>query len=550
MLDVARLVFVYCIINWITIVALVSIRELPTDDIVVNLNKGYALKRIGLYSPNIVEQIVHTFVSLDNFCAVQTTDAVCKYTSTSTTKNIMELATMITPRHARDTSSTYDREIVSKLIAKDLIRIVVQHKPDEFLRDTKSSVHVINNQFHYQKNDDKALTPASSINTVDNYNDILRFHPASVDIIIKQINNNRISFEYLSLTDLKLFLTTVFSNIDESYKINNVEESLNAFSQLIVGQSVYALRYCALGRQHSLSSKPCLAVSTLFLRVPTDNVSIFSIYRLIPLPIIFDHDKYIYSNLPKVIGINSIDETLVMWNDDFDNTECTFSPIVLCQYKPVSMSLSKPSCLSQLFDDHQLATNMCEVSRSQNIGQGVLHIDDGLWLFYNINHTHYCQVYSNLNEFTQTITINEAAIVRIPCHNTVICPDFQLPAASCKANRVIVTPSFTFNIQNLPHFIVSIKNMTQTLVSTHHMQFEKSIREFMIDFISNRSKFKETMRDFGMYILYVICCIFIMIVIYVIKLIKYKRQNEKNDLDKLKKEVNNLDSQIQDIIDF
>jgi hypothetical protein len=293
----------------------------------------------------------------------------------------MELATMITSRHTRDTSSAYDRESVSKLIAKDLSRILMQHKPDEFLQDTESSVHFINNQFYYHKNADKLSTSTSSINTVDNYNDILRFRPTSIYIIIKQINSTRISFEYLSLVDLKLFLTIVFSNIDDSYKINDVEESLNAFSQIIVGQSVYALRYCGLSRQYSLSSKPYLAVSTLFIRISSNSPSVYSIYRLLPLPIVANGNKYIYSDLPKIIGINSIEQTLIMWNDELDSNECTFSPIVLCHNTPISMSLSESSCLSQLFDDYQSVTIMCQVSRSQNIEQTVLRIDDGLWLF-------------------------------------------------------------------------------------------------------------------------------------------------------------------------
>jgi hypothetical protein len=138
------------------------------------------------------------------------------------------------------------------------------------------------------------------------------------------------------------------------------------------------------------------------------------------------------------------------------------------------------------------------------------------------------------------MSIDTAAIVRIPCHKTIICPDFQLPTASCKTNRLLVTPSFEFNIKNLPQFVVPIKNMPQTLVSAHHTQLEKSIKELMPTFSLKQSKFQEIIREFGMYILSVVCCIFIMIFIYIIKLIKYK----------LQKEINSLDSQIQDIINF
>ena len=519
-------------------VALVSIRELPTDDVIVNINKGYALRRIGTYSPNMIEQVVHTFVSLDNFCAVQTTDAVCIYSSASPTANIMELNTMVTSRHTRYTTSIYDREHVSKLISTDLSHVLVQHKPDEFLRDTKSSVHFINNQFHYQKNDNQPLSSTSSTNTVDRYSDILRFRPTSVDTIIKQINSNRISFEYLSSDDLKLFLTTIFSSIDDSYQINDIQESLNAFSQLIIGQSIYALRYCTLSRQHPLSSKPCLAVSTLFLRIPSNSRSIYSIYSLLPLPIVVENERYIYSNLPNVFGINYIEQTLIMWNNELENNECTFSPIVWCHNKPISLPLSQSSCLSQLFDDYQSVTDKCQVNRLPNIGQGIMYIVDGLWLFYNTHLTYYCQVNSTLNELIETISITEAVVVRVPCDTTITCLDFKLSAASCKGNRIIITPTFTSTNHHLSHFFVPIQNMKQTLVSAYHTQLEKFMTDLMLTFPLIQSKFKDTIHDIGLAILSFFCSIFILIFGYIFKYIKYQHPREINDVR----------SQIEDIV--
>ncbi|CAF1462912.1 unnamed protein product [Adineta steineri] len=540
MFDISSSIFAYFIINSITIIVLASIGELPANDVIVNIDKGYALRRIGTYSPNIMEEVVHTFISLDNFCALQTTDAVCKYTSASTTTNIMELTTMITSKHGRDISFTYDRENVSNIIGIDLNHILVQHKPNEFLRNTKSSVHFVNNKFQYYNDDEKALSSTSSMNTIDKYNDILRFRPTSVDKVIKQINNNRISFEHLSLDDLKIFLELVFSNIDNSYKINDVEESLSIFNQLIVGQSVYALRYCAISRQHSLSSKPCLAISTLFLRNPTNSLLMYSIYQFIPLPIVVEGEKYVYSNFPKVIGINKIDQSLIVWGNELENNECLFTPIVLCHNKPISLLLSQSSCLSQLFDDHQSVTSMCDVTRTSNIEQGIMHIDNGLWLFYNIHITQYCQVQSTLNQWIETISINEAAIVRIPCDKILICSNFQLPVTTCKANRVIVTPSFTFGTQNLPYFIVPIKNMTQMLVAAYRTQLTKSIKELMLTFSTKEFESTERHIQLAIYILSSICGIFAMIIAYFCKFIKCKQPRQMNELR----------SQIEDIIDL
>jgi len=429
---------------------------------------------------------------------------------------------------------------VSKLIGTDISRILAQNHPDQINNNNKSNIHFINNKIYYQKTLEKILTQVPSNNGVDNYSDIPRIRPTSAEIILRQINNNRISFDYLFDNDLQLFLTGIFSTIHNLYTISNVHDSLNAFTQLIVGQSVFALRQCPLIKKDSLSSQPCLAVSTLFLWIPAGTVSTFSVYRLISLPVIFNNDKYIYSNLPKVIGINPIDQTVITWNDDLAIDQCTFSPIILCKHRPVIMSLSKSSCLSQLFDDNQLTTSMCEVRRSQNIEQNVLDIDDGVWLFYNVNHPTYCQVYSNINGLPEIISIREAAVVRMTCDKTITCSDFQLPTTHCKEKRVIIIPSLTFNAQGLSNSIVPIKNMTQTIVSSYHVQLDKSINEWMTISKLNQSKPWDVIREFAMHILSFISFIFIVICLYIIKLLRYT----------LQKETTKIQSQIRDIIKF
>ena len=104
----------------------------------------------------------------------------------------------------------------------------------------------------------------------------------------------------------------------------------------------------------------------------------------------------------------------------------------------------------------------------------------------------------------------------------------------------LITPSFTFNIQNLPHFIVPIKNMTQTLLSAHHIQSEKSVKELMLTF---SSKSKERLLELGLYILSAVCGIFVMLFVYIIKLIKYKQ-------NKLQRKMNKLQSEVDDIVDL
>jgi hypothetical protein len=117
------------------------------------------------------------------------------------------------------------------------------------------------------------------------------------------------------------------------------------------------------------------------------------------------------------------------------------------------------------------------------------------------------------------------------CDKTITCADFQLPSTFCKEKRVIITRSLTFNPQNLSYFIMLNKNMTQMIVSSYHVQLEKSIKGLMTAFQSKQSTRKETIRDFAMYILSFVCFIFVAISLYIIKLITYKLQKEINSLN-------------------
>jgi hypothetical protein len=526
MINITKVFFLYLTINSIRAISLVSIEELSKNDIIINIKKGYALRHIGVYSPNVVEQIVHTFIPIKQFCMMSPETDVCMFSSLWKKTNVVELGTMMTSHHTVRTLSSYNSDSVLSLISKDLSQVLMQRHPDEIINYNKSIFHFLNNQFYYQKSDEKALSTLSTNKAINNYYDVTRLRQTSIEKILKQISNNIIGFEYLSDTDLKLFLTAILSSIDTSYTISNVQESLNTFAELIVGQSVFASRYCSLHEQISSPSQPCLIISTLFLRTPPDSTSLFSIYRLIALPIIFNDDKYVYSNLPRVVGINSIDQTLLIWNDEFDMNECTFSYVVQCKKMPVLSSLSKLSCLSQLFDQNQLVTSMCEVRRSQNIDQDVIDISNGIWLFNNIQQTQYCQISSSSNELVETITINEPSIVRIPCNNTLTCIDYQLPALSCTQHRLIVTPNFPSNIRQLSHFILPIKNMTKTLVSTYEVQLEKTIKDMKSKLLIPQLTFKQLMHDFGLCILAFICFIIFTLIIVGVKWIKNKDERQ------------------------
>ncbi|CAF1387277.1 unnamed protein product, partial [Didymodactylos carnosus] len=225
MIDTARLLLTcFAAINSIRTITFVPMQDLPTVDVVIDTNKGFALQLIGIYSPKLVEGIIHTFVPLDDFCVASPKTDVCLYASLSTRTNVLELGTMMASRTLH-TLSTYDSDSVSRMIGKDISRRLA-HYSDRILKENKSIVHVLHNQFHSQMDDEKSLITPSPMNIIGDQQEIPRFSQTTASKILKQISSNKIGFEYLSPNELKFFLETIFSSVDISYTIFDVQELL------------------------------------------------------------------------------------------------------------------------------------------------------------------------------------------------------------------------------------------------------------------------------------------------------------------------------------
>ncbi|CAF1497825.1 unnamed protein product [Rotaria magnacalcarata] len=532
MVGAARLIFLCFIVNSIRTVLLVSMQDLSKSDIIIDIKKGFALRRIGMYSANIIEEIVHTFIPIDNFCATSPQTNICVYGSLRTRTNVVPLATTMASRNTIHTLASYTSERVAALINKDVTRVLSQHHPDEILNNVKMA-HFIRNEVYYDKNDDKTLATISAASTIHSNSNIPLLQPTPIEIILKQISNNKIGFEYLSQKDLEFFLSTVFSIIDNSYTISNAYESLDTFSDYILGQSVLALRYCSMVPLNAETSQPCIVVSTLFTRIPNDDKSIYMMYRLIPLPTIYNDETFIYTNLPKILGINVINERFMMWNEDTDDNQCLMSTIVHCKRMPISISLSNPSCVSQLLDERQTVTTMCHVSRSSYAGQNILRIADGLWYFNHIERPKLCTVYLSAKESMESINIIETSIIATSCGKTVQCADVQLPPSTCTKRRISIISNIPFHANNVQNFVLPIRNLTETLVASYHAQ-EKYKREEITTYItSKKSMFNQITQEIGTYILSVCFLILSIICGYIIKFIKYTIEREINNIETL-----------------
>ncbi|CAF2080419.1 unnamed protein product, partial [Rotaria magnacalcarata] len=390
----------------------------------------------------------------------------------------------------------------------------------------KSIIHFVRNKFFYNRTVLDAFTTTTPSNIIENKAIISRVRSDLIEKFLKQIssNINKVGLEFLSNDELRIFLTATFASIDSHYTISNVQESLDNFFQYVVGQSIFALRYCSLVPQISLPQQPCIAISTLFLRVQSDVSSTFTIYRLIPLPVFYNNEIYAYANLPKIIGIDSIGRRIMNFKDDSDIKQCEFSRIVLCEKIPVSISISKSTCISQLLDDAESTTDMCQVTRSANIEQDFIQVDHELWLFFNIRRVEQCHIYSNSNEGTKSISINEPALVSIPCNTSVQCIGTQMPITSCKPHRTLVEARHSSYSQAQSRIFLPIKNMTKMIVSSYESQFEKTINELLRILSSKEPSLKQILETALTYTVTAISLLLIIFFLYLFKLVKFKFQ--------------------------
>ena len=164
-----------------------------------------------------------------------------------------------------------------------------------------------------------------------------------------------------------------------------------------------------------------------------------------------------------------------------------------------------------------------KISRSQHIDQDVINIDNDIWLFFNIRQTEYCQISSTSKDLSETLSISESAIVRVQCDKTITCSDIQLSSSSCtRHHRTIVKSNMGSNFRQLPSFVIPLRNMAETLLSSYHHQSQQSINELSTIFASKQLL---TIHDIILYAVCVLLTIVCAIISYMWRYAIYKLRN-------------------------
>lgn len=203
MVDFIRVLLLFLAIGVVQLVTSISRRTLPDADIIVDVDKGYALERIGKYSPKLDEQIVHTFVPLKDVCVSSPAADVCAYATGSPKTNMLELITVLAHR---STFTSLNKDSVSRSTGRNLSQSLIHYRPEGKLNELRALTHVINDESPLETNDEALLPLLDSSN--NDYipqqqqqqadQEIPQFSQTAPAAILTQLNKREIGFDFMT----------------------------------------------------------------------------------------------------------------------------------------------------------------------------------------------------------------------------------------------------------------------------------------------------------------------------------------------------------------
>ena len=175
---------------------------LPDAQSIVNMDKGYSLRRIGTFSSTLDNHFIHTLISIDDLCVASSSSDVCIYATEATKSAIVELATVIGNRLKYTSSSAMNKVSLSNLISDNLDQTLAHNRPDRFFNTTHSMTHVLNSHVSSSTIVRTYLSLPFSSDDFDRpekeqqSRPISRFAPTTLATILHQINNRKLGFDF------------------------------------------------------------------------------------------------------------------------------------------------------------------------------------------------------------------------------------------------------------------------------------------------------------------------------------------------------------------
>ena len=517
---------------------LIASASLSSSNVIidVDVDKGIALQHIGIYSDKLDESIFHIFVPYDNLCVDSLSLEVCTYTQ-AMNPDIINVGTIVPFSESMPTMNR--KENLSSIVLEDVRRIHSQHPVNRFMAKTKSIIYFIDDQFYIPDSIVKPATVDFSSSTSLYQRSRIHRPNNQAKLVLEQVVSNKVGYDFLSEEQLAEIMSLLITTQNGMIDATNTKETLKLFTSMIVGQAIHALKSCALGQHELPASTPsCLVVSTVLRRLPAESPSLYHVYHLIPLPILFKGEKYIYSNLPRIFGFNKIEKKFILWPEDNFSAACIVVKMIQCRSDPISISITEAPCLAELLSGDDSSISKCQVSKSKHSVPSILNIKDNVWYFYPHVETFQCELESAASATEDLLSINQPMVVTLPCGRPVRCSSIQLPATECGNTTVIRQSKYKSGSDSKFVRAMTMNNISHRLVSIYQASARKMLLELQSDIEISRPEIKKIYDQFGGLLASLATFTLFSIILFAMKVIRNRMARQ---VDRIQTEINRLE---------
>ena len=511
----------------------ISVAMIPEADIIINVEKGFVLQRIGIYSHKVNEGIIHTFVSLNDLCKSLPGTEVC-LRGPSFAKNSIELGTILSANDRHWSFSHYEKKDISTIVRREINSLLSNHRPGPFMPNITTNFHFFNGEFYINNQNDQ-LVDDTFHSTNENQEitfDNLKNTPL---IVLEQLRNRHIGFNFLRNEEIYVILSPIMQSLEKSYESTSVQKLITDFTALVISQTVNAFRSCSINQEYS-SSPPCLIISTLFTTPSSSTADKYTIFNLLPIPIIIDEHQYAYKNLPKTFAFNDLEQSVIVF-DDFLLSKCTLSSIVQCSIEPIPILLSEMSCISQMFSIQPSQASDCEVTRTVSSNFAVLHIAHDVWIFNNLNRDNRCTMQPHQTEINDLSLMEDLVLQHVTCGKSIKCSDHRRLPSKCINKSFMIMDMKTRIYKPQANFHISLKPLKETIIAIYKKNMLSLLQEMQEYDDETVTLITRLYRKFFNLIIFIFL-LFLSTIISVCTKYIYKKSQQQSNI--IERRVNNL----------
>ena len=511
-------------------------------DILINVEKGFVVQRIGTYSHKVHHAIIHTFVSLNDLCKSLPGTDVCIRAS-GLFENSIELGSILSTSEKHWSFSNYEKKNISELITQEIYSVLSNNKPEQFLSNIPTNFHFFNGNFYVYTPNHQSTD--STVHFADERKESLINNQKNTPLIVlEQLKNHRIGFNFLKEEEVRVFLSPIMQSIEKSYQTANVQQLVADFTPLIVSQTVNAFRRCSIN-QNDLSSPSCLIVSTLFTMPSSSPVDKYTTYNILPIPIFLHGYQYTYNNLPKMVAYNDDDQSMIVF-DNYLQSKCIVSKIIQCSIEPMLMSLSQIPCLSHMFLTEPSQPTDCEVTRRAGFQFPVLHIVQNIWIFNNQDTPERCTMQLQETTNKDSSNMRDLVLYHMPCGKSVRCFNHRIWSSKCDNTTIMIMDKDNGLYKPQSNFHINLTPLKQNILAKYKNDMISLLNEIKAYDDDNVTTITRLYRRFFNLIICIVILFLTTIISICAKLIQKKIQQQ---LHIVHRSVNNLTDIFLDIDD-